>query len=436
MDYFTSFTESGLNEFIRKTKKQLLLCLPALHKQTAQALLELNQRRSSPDIRLIIDFDSETLRRGHGDFESIAMLREAGIPMQTMPKNRISFIISDDTGYYLFTESRILASGETPYLNAVAIDRINLLKMMYFFFKTVTPQELIINVKKTMEAEREMADYSHILVLMQAELKKSNPITDEKFEEVKKDIEKNPPLKPDFRRIVDFYSNKFQYVKLKFEGGNIKYKKVTIPKDALPINNSDLKNKLESKLNVFNKGVIDKYFQPLNEFQKGLSKIREVYLSKMPSRDESLLKVEDKIKFEIEIEKMKARLHHVGNELVFGLFNQVNEVKEDFSTELRAFLEENKEKILKERFKIYKNDKERMSYFINDYLQNIINKIKWPKIPELIDRMMLTVRYSDITYEDLRDEEFLNELVEKGIIDSADYHQITDMEQGLGLSDA
>ncbi len=42
--------------------------------------------------------------------------------------------------------------------------------------------------------------------------------------------------------------------------------------------------------------------------------------------------------------------------------------------------------------------------------------IKWPKAHLLLDEFKLSVQYSDITIEDLKNDEFIKELMEEGLI--------------------
>lgn len=49
------------------------------------------------------------------------------------------------------------------------------------------------------------------------------------------------PLNPDYKRIVEFYSNKFQYVKLKFNGSNLQHRKIELPPRVLPVADTELK---------------------------------------------------------------------------------------------------------------------------------------------------------------------------------------------------
>ena len=48
-------------------------------------------------------------------------------------------------------------------------------------------------------------------------------IMPERYNYVKKNIELNPPLKPDFKRVVEYYSNKYQYVELNYHGQNLQH---------------------------------------------------------------------------------------------------------------------------------------------------------------------------------------------------------------------
>ncbi len=103
----------------------------------------------------------------------------------------------------------------------------------------------------------------------------------ERVNEVLDDLKRNPPLNPDFKRIVEIYSNKFQYVKLQFEGGaNLKNRKIKLPSKALPIADANLKKRLETKLNLFSQVSEKDSFAALNEINERYTIIRGKYLKK------------------------------------------------------------------------------------------------------------------------------------------------------------
>ena len=138
MEYFKSFTHSNLSDLIKGTKKNLFLCLPSIHKELADAILSLSNlfrnAENEPSIHLLIDFDAQTFRQGYGDYKSVDNLIQHDIELKTLNDNRISFIISDDIGYYLFIESRSLIPADKVTINAIKIDPVSKVRLKKYFF--------------------------------------------------------------------------------------------------------------------------------------------------------------------------------------------------------------------------------------------------------------------------------------------------------------
>jgi len=61
----------------------------------------------------------------------------------------------------------------------------------------------------------------------------------------------------------------------------------------------------------------------------------------------------------------------------------------------------------------------------NDLVYNP-KKIKWPKAHLLVEEFKISVQYSDITIEDLKSSDFIQELKESGLIDHTDVHYLAD----------
>jgi hypothetical protein len=63
--------------------------------------------------------------------------------------------------------------------------------------------------------------------------------------------------------------------------------------------------------------------------------------------------------------------------------------------------------------------------------KSIVTKIKWPKAHDLLDELSIELQYSDITFEDLKNETLIKELLECGLIDDADEKQLASFGKGI-----
>jgi hypothetical protein len=435
MEYFKSLNTTALAELITSTRKELYLCIPALHPEIADAITELdymqNHEKEKVRINLLVDFDAQTFRQGYGNFQSVEDLFNGEFEIKNLKDNRISFIISDNTGYYLFIESRSLIPADKETINAVKIDSVSRVQLKKYFFPNEENKnfqnelaDAIIEDSKTLDNPEELIPDKPAPVL---------DLSIEMVEDVKNDLEKNPPLNPDYKRIVEFYSNKFQYVKFKFEGANLQSRKIEIPSQALPVMDATLKNKLETKLNLFDKSDEQEYFKPLNDFKTEIAGIREKYLKKVKSREESLLDKNKKKDFESEVKKLTSKIKTVQSKTINNIANQISEAKERLLNDLTEFFIANPKALFPDHPNLWENNDDYIRKSAKSTANTIIYKIKWPQAHLLVDGFKLIHQYSDITFEDLKSKEFVAELIECGLINEADKNKIAEFGKGIKI---
>jgi len=238
MTYIKSLTEPDLCQLILQTKKELFLVMPLIQPQVLQSIHQLYNKKNIT-INLGMDFSPETFRQGYGEMEAFNPEHLKQFNCQNIQDNRIAFIISDDLGYFLFIESRYLIPADKETINAVSIDPISIVRLKHHFFK---PFE-----KKALEDQLANALIDESIRFKDVEQEFLEPaiittkqIDNALIEKVSEDLKMRPPIKPDFKRIVEYYSTKFQYVKLIFKGANLQSKKIELPKKALTVNDASL----------------------------------------------------------------------------------------------------------------------------------------------------------------------------------------------------
>jgi hypothetical protein len=434
MEYFKSFSQQNIIDLIHSTQKKLYLCLPAIHEELNTAITYLDYSNSHDgkgiEIHILVDLDANTFRQGYGDFRSVEDLWRGVFNVKTLPDNRISFIISDEVGYYLFIESRSMIPAEKATINAIRIDSVSQVRLKKYFFGSVNKKDFeneltnaIIEESILLKKIDELVDQN------QAHVKE---ITQADIEIVSKDLSANPPLHPDYKRLVEFYSNKFQYVRLRFEGSNLQHRKIELPAKALPIADTDLKERLETKLNLFEKKDYEVVFAPLQSLKNEIEEIREKYLTKIKSREESLLNKLEKQSFEKEIDKLKKGIIEIQKKLLVGVAKLINQTKANLLKELTQFLKENPRTLFPQHPHLWENDLDYLQSSAESKASEIIYRIKWPEAHVLISDFKMEAQYSEITFEDLKNKEFIKELKACGLIDTEDENQLAEFGKGIG----
>ena len=439
MEYFFQLTQSKINELIRKAEEEIFICLPSIHADMASALKEKIERykiSGKPSIQIMVDFDPQTFRQGYGDFKSVKDLIQAGAEIKHMNANRISFMLIDEIGYYLFVESRSMMPADKEIINAVKIDPISIIRLKKFFFNSIPDRDLEDQLTNAIIEESKVLGNKDELIA-KATANTEIPTTD-RISAIENDLTKNPPIHPDYKRLVDFYSNKFQYVRLKFEGANLRHHKVQLPKKAIPVADSSLRSRLETKLNLFDAKASEEVFKPMKEFKDKVDELREEYLKKVKSREESILDKNRSADFTSAVNDLANKIGELKKNLLIGVNEMIKSTKTSLIEELVPFIKANPKGFIKS----WEDEKwmQEPSYLeekAQEIADTIIKKIKWPEAHLLLKDLKLETRYSEISFSDLKNKSFLKELKEAGIINSTDISEITEISTGIATkSDA
>jgi hypothetical protein len=431
MNYIKSFTEKDLCDFILETKESVYICLPLLHPEVINAIDELQYNLSNKvSINIGLDFGTETFRQGYGEIEAYEDLWKTDYNIRKIKDNRISFVISDQKGYYLFFESRYLIPANKANLNALQIDPVSIVRLKQQFFNAFKLPELSDQLTNA------IIDESIRLKDIENEVKadkkiQSTEIDFDTIESVKKELSINPPIKPDFKRIVEIYINKFQYVKLEFKGSNLKSRKIELPPKALPIRDAALKKKLETKLNLFDKENDFDNFDELEYFKASVKEVREKYLTPLKTRSESILNKTSKIEFEKEVEILNNELENLKDIIMKDITKQVNKTKQSLEEELIELFKNNPEFISLDNSLFSNISPDEIEQLAKKKAKRTIFDINWPTANELVEGFSVNTYFSDITLEDLKNEKFINELVERKIIDKAETENLAVFSKGV-----
>lgn len=434
MEYFKSLTQNDLASLIRSTERKLFVSLPLFYGEIADAIMSIHRDSEKKiGIHILVDFDAQTFRQGYGEIESFEQLIKEGIEIKTLNDNRISFIIVDDKGYYLFIESRSLIPADKETINAMRVDPVSIVRLKQFFFGK--------SIKMNYQDELKNAIIDEGLLLDKAEEMKNllapvATISQEELQTVSNDLKSNPPLNPDYKRIVEFYSNKFQYVKLKFNGSNLQHRKIELPPRVLPVADTELKKRLETKLNLFEQEFINETFSSIQELKEQLNEIREKYLTKVKLREERLLDKNRKSAFEQAVVDQKAKIGDVKTKCLVNIGKQIKMTSERLIVNLADFLAENPKVLFPDHKHLWENHEEYIKDASKEEAMSIVTKIKWPKAHDLLDELSIDLQYSDITYEDLKNKTFIKELLECGLIDDADEKQLASFGKGIETKEA
>lgn len=409
-------------------KKNLVIFMPAIHKEWVE-VIKSNESIAPSRIHVCIDNSEQVIRSGYGDINSIEALKNFGATIKECDGLRISFICSDEEAYCLFLESRMLAGDPEGY-NAIKLSPDSARDILYQF----TPELFnpIIELESNEVAfknEQKDSLSSTIFNIKPGSLNEliAKPLKQNKVEEVKAALAKNPPENPDLKRKISTYNTLFQYAELHLEGGNITSKTVSIPSDALPFKDEELKKRLKTSINLFTKEITDKWTE-IHDLRKKVDEIRKNYLTPCNIRKEkSILKKTDKNVYKLKVQEIKTEIAETTKQLINKVQSAINNSEDTLRIELEAFFTVNPPDSVKGL------DTENTKRQINLEISKILSKINLPNANALVSKIKLEEMYYELTLEDLKDKLFLDWFVNKGLIDKNESDKLADFKNAFAI---
>lgn len=388
---------------LQKAKNRIILIMPSIHKEWVE-VIQSNENIKNLRIEVCIDNSEDVIRSGYGSVNSIDLLKDLKAYIKECPGLRINFICVDSVGYCLFLESRILAGNPDGY-NAILMDSIQSEKVLNQFF----PKQNLLFPD----------DDTEIL---------SIPLVESKVNEIKKSLEKKPPEEPDLKRKINTYRTHFQYADIHFKGGNIKTKTITIPKEALPFKNAELKERMKTSFNLFTKEDTDKWTN-LDDVNKMLLDIRKKFLTPCNLRGgRNILMKENKVDFLKMVTELKLLVAEKTKSISEDIQKAINKSKGVLRSEMDTFFLNN---MPEQIAKIV--DPELRKYELDEMISEILFKTNIPKAKELIEKMTIDAQYAEFTEEDLSDKKFLAWFAEKKLLTKETENEIASFEDAYRL---
>ncbi|GIV34601.1 MAG: hypothetical protein KatS3mg031_2136 [Chitinophagales bacterium] len=412
--YFPEFVEEVFN-----ATRSLYLSLPSIDEEMAETLIQ--AKRQNPDLAIyvVIDNSEESIRNGFGDIEGIDKLLQNNIQIFQSEGNLISFIISDQVGYFIFPHSRIFLD-KAKGTNAFRIDPGSIYLLKEYFFSHKTDRGRTDNAGL-------FADAFHHFEVALNELENNTqdqPAVLEfdlkKHEDIKHRLELNPPHPPDLQRQINVYTAKIQFVELKFYGGNLEDRIIQLPKEAIPIKSEELRELLQTRMKMFQDIKNCNEYKEFENLKKEVKMLRNKYLIPITCRPgKSIILIEYKNQFIKELNHLKDKVKNLNTRLLTmleeGRLNAIDLLKE----ELMFFFTNYEPEDLKDI-----NSPHVKAKMLDLIINKIVANVKFPPVKEIIDEMSLKEWFYDLTWNDFRDYELIRELEKRQIMNSDDIEHI------------
>ena len=281
MTFIDSINWHSLFNKINIAENNIYIVLPGIDDVLAELLIRLKKEKPL-SINVCVDNSEDAIRNGYGEANGIDKLLENDITVKESIGNRISFVIVDDNGFILFPESRIFTDDPVGP-NAMALDAFNCTRLIAHFF----PPENILEKERLQQRFDESFEHQRNWIenLASEVSEGTTPTTEaldtQRFKAIQQALVKNPPIAPDLQRQIKTYNAKVQFVELKFSGINLQSRTISIPTDAIPINNKELKKILQTKMKLFQDIEGNKDFAIFGELKRKVEILRDDYLNQL-----------------------------------------------------------------------------------------------------------------------------------------------------------
>ena len=413
-------------EKISDAKNSVHIALPSIDEPLSDLLVTLKQK--NVQVNVCIDNSEEAIRNGYGDEKAIDNLIENKIALRESIGNKISFIIIDNVGLIIFPESRIF-SNDPNGTNAIELDAFTITRLIAHFFppeNNYEKEKLKERFDESYEAQKDWIDKLTSEV-NEGVVAETNHFKVECYNKAKESFKINPPISPDLERQIKTYTAKIQFVELKFTGINLESRTIKIPKDAIPIDDGDLKDLLFTKIKLFQNLESNKGFDVFRLLKKKIELLRDDYLKPITCREgKSLIQIEKKEKFKDCLEKLKIEIQDLNKHLPDILETAIFETKDLIKQELLIFYNSKPPKEI-EQFNV-PSIKDRK---LNEYVDSIVYGIHFPKTEKLIENLSLRAFYYDLTFQDFSDVTFIQELSKKEIMRDEEIEGIVEMKNAF-----
>ena len=419
-----SFNE--LCDLIDKAENHLYISLPSIDEEIACALIDFDK---SDITRIVIDNSEEPIRNGFGEAKGLDLLRGNDFQIFQSDGNLISFIISDNIGYFIFPQSKIFI--EKPKgANAFKLDPVTIQLLIQNF----CPSENSAEEKIFSQAATIGDSIKHFESALK-EIKENGSETNisqfdiEKYKAIQKNLKVNPPLSPNLQRQINTYTAKIQFVELKFSGGNLENKIAQLPKKAIPINSDELKSLLLTRIKMFQDISKDSDYKKFQEFKDKIEKLRKDFLIPITCRpSKSIIRMERKESFLKELaalkEESKTMTKVLTTTLEEGKLNTIDLLRK----ELVTFFTTNEPQELKD---IDRADiKERKQ---TEIINSIVSSVKFPEVTDLIESISLSELFYDLTWNDFKDEKLHKEFLEKKVMMKDEIDSIVHLKKAFDV---
>jgi len=421
MSFVKTLTFQFLVDLILEAKTRVYLSMPGLDTSLVAVL---TVRQKELDIKVLLDNSEETIRNGYGEALGILKAREAGIEIRECEGNMVSFILVDNSGYFLFPQSKFFAD-EPSGPNGVQFDPVTAQFLLQYFFKGSESEE---NMRQLLGQSATYFEKAAVAIRENGTEIDVKNFNEKRFEAIQENLKKNPPLQPDIKRILEVYTTKLQYVDLVAKNIKINQHRASLPEDSIPVRDKELRKRLISSIKAFENMERSIEVLELQILEVRLKKLRKNYLIPITCRNgRNLIKKEKITEFRSKVEALDTDFKNITERLGVSLFTEIEKTKTMLRTEWQRLFKSNPPEELKGLNKKSEEFQKRLGHIVD----LMVDSVKFPPVEKIMNEFSVNIFYFELTWDDLKDEKLIDELCSKRIITKGDQKQLADFKLAM-----
>ncbi|MCF7482915.1 hypothetical protein L3V31_14465 [Vibrio sp. J1-1] len=394
-EIFINIDSNTLVEMISVAEESIILASPGIQTNVAKALAN-SARTIKPEmITVCLDVNEAVFRMGYGDIRSIDILRDNNILVHHVSQLRFALIIIDGCGYS-FTPTALLLESGVPSSDGFNALRLSKEQSAAAASKLSPAAKAIALMKASSDAERDKIKNTPTVV-------QDNPTQDSQVNYIKDKLEKAPPIPFDTSRQVRVYSSYLQYVDISMTGASIQRKKISIPKSLLgnSKSNDTIKDRIKTTFNLLPEG--DEISS--KNLDEKLKEIRDNFTRTLGKKEGRVILKQSKPLFEKKIELLKQDIEYYCQRIQEKLEARISASLKDVIEYYLPIVRENIPDKILGSIPTEKINDEKLRVWIAQELQRCT-----PSVESLLKEIELDITYKDVTYETLKDDDFIGKI--------------------------
>jgi len=367
---------------IDSAAERVIYASPGLRVPVAKSLIQAHSRLGYGRVTVFLDCDEETCRLGYGDVEAIRMLTSAGLQVRQSPGLRFGLFISDEKGWSftpvaLYIEDETF-SDETPNAARLTSEQVEA------FVNAV-------NVNDKPDSGDTGGPEIGITLL-----------TNEELSRTEQNLRVAPPVRFDVTRQVRVFQPYIQYVELHLKGCSINRKVIDIPNAILNRRiGEELEARLKTKFNIISKQSESSDRRLCQEIRR----IREKYVKSLGRPWKPVILRSKRDEFDKEIEKLRQKVQEHRARVKANLQEEIDKSKKQIIEAFWRGVIDNPPDGLVGQITTHKPDEKIARAWLEDKLDTC-----FPRAEQIVSEMRLECQFSDVTYETLNQEGFVDAL--------------------------